>query len=149
MSKLIELYCHNPNPTSTQPSLTKVWVLHENDFAYHHHPPETQRRQYLSCYCPNFVKKFKGRFLGKSRTDSNYYRDICPGNICPSNIRQYREYLSCFWPNFDPILKVGSREHLEQIPSFTVTFVLAIFVLTTFVYFLNNSAVTDLILTKF
>ena len=25
--------CQNPNPTSTQPNLTQVWVLHENDFS--------------------------------------------------------------------------------------------------------------------
>ena len=30
-------FCQNPNPTSTQPNLTEVWVLHENDFT----PPTT------------------------------------------------------------------------------------------------------------
>ena len=38
---------------------------------------------------------------------------------------QCRQYLSCNRPNFDDTLKVGSWEHLEQIPSVTVTFVQA------------------------
>ena len=51
--------CQNPNPTSTQPNLTEVWVLHENDWAHHHHPPKTQCRQYLSCYLHNFDQALK------------------------------------------------------------------------------------------
>ena len=30
---------------------------------------------------------------------------------------QCRLYLSCYWPDFDQIFKVGSGEHLEQIPT--------------------------------
>ena len=48
-----------------------------------------------------FWWNFNGRFLGRSRTDSNYQVDICPGNICPDNICPYQEYLSCYWPDFD------------------------------------------------
>ena len=51
-------------------------------------------------------------------------------------------------PIFDETLQVGSWEHLEQIPTVTVTFVQATFVLVTFVYFRNISAVTDPILIK-
>ena len=51
-------------------------------------------------------------------------------------------------PDFDETLKIGSWEHLEQIPTVTVTFVQAIFVqatfvLVTFVHIRNISAVTD------
>ena len=42
-------------------------------------------------------------------------------------------------------LKVGSWDTLEQIPTVTVTFVQAAFVLVTFVHITNFSAVTDLI----
>ena len=56
--------------------------------------------------------------------------------------------LSCYWPDFDETLKVGSCEHLEQIPTVRVTFVHATFVLTTFVDIRNISAVSDLILMK-
>ena len=66
----IDENCQNPNPTSTQPNLTKVWVLHENDWAHHHPPPppptthhhpppQTQCRQYLSCYLPDFDQTLK------------------------------------------------------------------------------------------
>ena len=30
---------------------------------------------------------------------------------------QYQQYLSCYWPDFNETLKVGSCEHLEQIPT--------------------------------
>ena len=42
--------------------------------------------------------------------------------------------LSCYWLNFVQILKVGSLSHLKQIPTVTLTFVHAIFVLATFVF---------------
>ena len=45
-------------------------------------------------------------------------------------------------------LKVGSCEHLEQIPTVRVAFVHATFVLATFVHIRNISAVTDPILMK-
>ena len=95
-----------------------------------------------------FWWNFKGRFLWTIRTDSNCQGDICPRNICPRNICPYQEYLSCYWPDFDEILKVGSCEHLEQIPTVRVIFVHATFVLVTFVHIRNISAVTDLILMK-
>ena len=41
-------------PTSAQSNLTKVWVLHENDFAHPPPPTQTQYQQYLSCYWPDF-----------------------------------------------------------------------------------------------
>ena len=49
------------------------------------------------------------------------------------------------WPDFDQTLKVGSWEHLKQIPTVTVTFVQSTFVLAPFVHIKNISAVTDLI----
>ena len=45
-------------------------------------------------------------------------------------------------------VKVGSCEHLKQIPTITVTFVQATFVLATFVHIRNISTVTDPILMK-
>ena len=53
------------------------------------------------------------------------------------------KYLSCYWPNFDQTLNMGFWEHLEQIPTVTVKFVLATLVLLTFVYIRDKSAVTD------
>ena len=61
---------------------------------------------------------------------------------------QCQQYLSCYWPNFYETLKVGSWEHLEQIPTGTGTFVQAKFVLATFVHIRNISAVSDPILMK-
>jgi len=69
-----------------------------------------------------FWWNFKGRFLWTFRTDSNCQGDICPRNICPRDICPYQEYLSCYWPDFDETLQVGSWEHLEKIPTVTVTF---------------------------
>ena len=51
---------------------------------------------------------------------------------------QCRQYLSCYWSDFDQTLKVSSWDHLWQIPAVTMTFVLA-----TFVYIRNITAVTD------
>ena len=48
-------------------------------------------------------------------------------------------------PDFDETLKLGSWEHLEQIPTVMLTFVQATFVLVTFVHIRNISAVTDMI----
>ena len=50
--------------------------------------------------------------------------------------------------DFDETLMVGSWEHLEQIPTVTVAFVQATFVLQTFVHIWNFSTVTDPIWTK-
>ena len=90
-----------------------------------------------------FWWNFKGWFLWTFRAYSNCQGDICPSNICPRDICPYQEYLSCYWPDFDETLQVGSWEHLEQIPTVTVTFVQATFVLVTFVHIRNISAVTD------
>ena len=95
-----------------------------------------------------FWWNFKDRFLGTSRTDSNCHGDICPGNICPRDICPYQEYLSSNWPNFDETLKIGSWEHLEQIPTVVVTLVLAKFAQAIVVHIRNILAVADLILTK-
>ena len=64
-------------------------------------------------------------------------------DVCP-----YQEYLNCYFPDFDETLQEGSWEHLKQIPTVTVTFVQATFVLVTFVHIRNISAVTDTIWTK-
>ena len=80
-----------------------------------------------------FWPKFKDRFLGTSWADFNCYGDICSGNICPGDICPYQEYL------LGPSL----------IPNVTVTFVQAIFVLTTFFHIMNSSVVPDPILTQF
>ena len=61
---------------------------------------------------------------------------------------QCHQYLSCYWSDFDETLKVGSWEHLEHIPTVTMTFVQATFVLATFVNIRNISTVADMILTK-
>ena len=49
---------------------------------------------------------------------------------------------------FGGTLNLGSWEHLEQIPTVTVIFVQAKFVLVTFAYIINISNVTDPILMK-
>ena len=95
-----------------------------------------------------FWPNFKGRFLGPSLTDSNCHSDICPGNICPGDICPYQEYLNCYWSDFDQTLKVGFWNHFLLIPTVTVTFVQATFVLETFVHIRDISAVTDPILNK-
>ena len=51
-------------------------------------------------------------------------------------------------PDYDETLKIGSWEHLEQIPTVMVTFVEATFVLVTFVHIRNISALTDPIMMK-
>ena len=91
-----------------------------------------------------FWVNFKSKFLGPSWTYSNCHGDIFPGDICP-----YQEYLSWYWNDFDQTLKEGSWNHLWQIPNVTVTFVQAIFVLTTFFHIMNSSVVPDPILTQF
>ena len=90
-----------------------------------------------------FWWNFKGRLLGTSRTDSNCHGDICPRNICTFDIYLYQEYLSCYWPDFDETLNIVSWEHLEQIPTVTVTFGQATFVLVTFVQKRNISTVVE------
>ena len=62
---------------------------------------------------------------------------------------QCQQYLRCYLPDFDETLKVISCEHLEEIPTVTVTFVHATLVLAIFVYIRNISAVTDPILMTF
>ena len=61
----------------------------------------------------------------------------------PPTQTQSQQYLSCYWPDFDETLKVGSWEHLEQIPTVMVTFAQV-----TFIHIKNILAVTDPILMK-
>ena len=61
----------------------------------------------------------------------------------PTTETQCVQYLSCYWPDFDETLNVGSWEHLEQIPSVTVTYFRATFALATFVNIRNVSAISD------
>ena len=70
-----------------------------------------------------FWPNFKGRFMGPFWTYPNCHNDIWQGNISPCDICPYQEYIRCYWPDFDQTLKVGSWDHLEQIPTVTVTFV--------------------------
>ena len=51
----------------------------------------------------------------------------------PPTQTQCLQYLSCYWPDFDQTLKVGSWDHLSQMPTVTVTFVQVTFFLETFV----------------
>ena len=142
------------NHNSTQPNITLSWVRHENDLA--NHPTTTttphQHRNSMSAKTQLLLNRFwwnfKDRFLWTFRSYSNCQGDFCPHNICPRNICPYQEYLSWYWPDFDETLKIGSWEHLKQIPTVMVTFVQGTFVLATFVHIRNISAVTDLILMK-
>ena len=61
---------------------------------------------------------------------------------------QHHQYLSCYWPNFNQTLNKGSWDHLQQIPTMTMTFVKATFVMATSVHIRNVSAVTAPILPK-
>ena len=74
---------------------------------------------------------------------------LCKPHPTTTTQTQHQHYLGCYWPDFDETLQVGSWEHLEQILTFTVTFVQATFGLVTFVHISSISAVTDTILTKF
>ena len=130
--------CQNPNSTTTHLNLNLTLVRLEND----------SMSAISQLLLIQFWWNFEGRFLGTSRTDSNCYSDICPGNICPRDICPYHEYLRCNWPDFDETLKIGSWEHLEQIPTVMVKFVQTTFVLATIFYSRIISAVTDPILTK-
>ena len=59
----------------------------------------------------------------------------------PPTQTQYRQYLSYYQHDFDQALKIGSCDHLEQIPTVTMTIVQATFVLPTFVHIRNILAV--------
>ena len=48
-----------------------------------------------------FWANFKGRFWSPFLTGCNCNDDICPSNIRPGHICQYRKYLSCYWSNLD------------------------------------------------
>ena len=79
---------------------------------------------------------------------TNCHYNICPGNICLGDICPYQEYLSSYWSDFHQTLKVGSWDHIYEMPTFMVTFVQATYALVTFVYIRNISDVTCSILTK-
>ena len=66
----------------------------------------------ISAVTDLLLANFKSRLLGKPRTDSISYGDICPSNICFGDICPYQKYLSCYWPDFDQSLKIGSWDHL-------------------------------------
>ena len=135
-SLLVKLSKHQPH-LNTRLGLTRKWLCTP-------HPPHTNSISAISqLLLTRFWWNFKGRFLWTFRTDSNCQGDICLRNICPRNICPYQEYLSCYWPDFDETLNVGSCEHLEHIPTVSVTFVLV-----TFVHIRNISAVNDPILMK-
>ena len=68
-----------------------------------------------------FWPNFKGRFLGPFWTDLSFHGDICSGNICHCNICPYQEYLIS--SEFDQTLKVGSWDHIQQMPTVMVTFI--------------------------
>ena len=70
--------------------------------------------------------------------------DICPCNICPGDICPYQQYLCCYWPYFDQILKVGSWDLSDHIPTDTMTFVQATFVHATFVQVTSVQAAISL-----
>ena len=90
----------------------------------------------------------KSVIFAQDIADANCHSNICPDNICPGDICPYQEYISCYSPDFEQTLKVGSWDHLEQIPTVMVTFFQATFVLPTFVHIRNISSVTNQILTK-
>ena len=127
------------NSTSTKHNLS--WVRHENDPT----TPPTHRNSMSAVY-PLLLTRYwwnlKRRFLGTSRTDSNYQDNICLGNICPGHICPHQKYLTCYWTNFDETLNLASSKHLEQILTIKLTFVQATFVLATSVHIQNFSAVT-------
>ena len=141
---IFSYFCQNPNLTSTQRlGFTWKWL-------YNHHPPThtismSGISQLLLTW---FWQNLNGTLLGTSRTHSKYHCDICLGIICPGDICPYQENLGCYWLDFEETLKVGSWEYLEQIPTVTVTFIQATFILVTFVHIRNILAVTDPILAK-
>ena len=57
-------------------------------------------------------------------------------------LKDLKQYLSCYWHDLDQTLDKGSWEHIQQITTFTTTFVKAKFVLETFDHISNISAVT-------
>ena len=150
----LNIYFAKLNLNSTQFNSIQInwgWDSLNSNFSSHPptHPPATHPKKYISqLLVAQFGPNFKERFLGPFLTDANRHTDIYPSNICPRNICPYKEYLSWYWPDFDQTLKEGSWDHLSQIPTFTVTFVQATFVLATFVHIRNTSAVTDPIFTK-
>ena len=130
-----------------QPNLNTVGF--DNIMTVHHPPHPTPQKlsvSNISAVTDRFGWNFTGRFLWTFRTESNCQCDICPCNICPRDILcPYQEYLSCYWPDFDETLKVGSWEHLEQIPTVTVTFSRQ----HLFWWHLYISGISQLLLTQF
>ena len=57
-----------------------------------------------------------------------------------------QQFLKCYLPEFDQILKLGSGEHLERIPTVIVTFVQATYMS---LRHLSISAITQLLLARF
>ena len=69
--------------TPTQPQLNSTSTLVGLDTKMTLHTPTQTQCQLLQA---QFGSNFKSRFVGTSRTDSNYHGDICPGNICLGDI---------------------------------------------------------------
>ena len=70
---------------------------------------------------------------------------LCTPPPPPPTQTQCQQYLSCYWPDFDQTLKVGSWEHLEQIP--TVRWYLSRQHLSW--WHLSISAISQLLLARF
>ena len=84
-------------------------------------------------------------FITKSMVETRHYvKNKLYGSCQNPNSTTTQLNLNLSWvrPNLDETLKVGLWEHLEQIPTVTVTFV------QVFVHIRNISAVTDTIWTK-
>ena len=74
---------------------------------------------------------------------------LCFTPVTTTRTRRTRtptKYLSCYWPDFDQTLNVGTWEPLEQIPTVTVTFVHATFVLVTYI---SISGISQMLLAWF
>ena len=71
--------------------------LSSQHLSWWHLPISGMFQLLLTWFWPNI----KGRFLGQSSTDANWYSDICPGNLCPGNNCPFQKYLPCYWPGFD------------------------------------------------
>ena len=74
-----QIFCHNPNSTTTQ--LKTSWVWHENEFTQptHHH-----NKLNVSNIWPDFYQSLKLKFLGSTTTTKATFNLL----------------LTRFWPNF-------------------------------------------------
>ena len=127
---------HNINATSTK-QLGFTWKgLYTTNTQTHSMSAISQLL--LTQFWPNFKGRLKWEHL----------EQISPGTFVLINICPYQEYLSCYWPSFDQNLKIGLLDHSYQMPTITVIFVQATYVLITFVHISITSAVIGPILTN-